>query len=611
LIGNVLAAAPPPVDSDGDGVPDDVEIAIGSDPNNPDTDGDGIPDGVEIGADWNNPLDCDQDGVPDVLEPNNVDTDGDGIPNQCDPDDDGDGIPTIQEDANGDGKPWNDDFDGDGIPDYLENNRWDTDDDGIPNWQDPDDDGDGKLTKDETGSDYWRPWGSKDMDGKLSVNPNQADDGDGIPDYLDADETNRGRMADGTGDSDGDGFSDLAECPSFPANCPDENNDGTPNYMQKPNPVRTGLDGGVRGGAMGLPLLSLLAGGLWYRRKRTEAKPVPKRPKGLLGLICAAVLASSLAIGPVDTVQAEPGQFYIGGGVGQSWLKPQTSGTSFFVDDKKDTAYKLFLGYDLTKLFSIEAFYADMGESGIGSIAPQLPGTIGYKSYGAGVVLNYPNNGPGPSVLGKLGLAGIKNDSDNIPYEKVEDLQVYAGVGAEYQFTNGVSLRGEYEYIDKDARMATINLIKRFGGKTAVAPVIVEPKPAPVVAPAPKPVTPEVVKRFTGILEGVNFEFDSDRLTPTAMSILDGVGAELSEYPYLNVVIVGHTCSIGTDAYNKALSLNRAKSVARYLVGKTIDPARMRYAGMGEDQPIMSNATEEGRIKNRRVEFIAHDGTPQ
>lgn len=613
LSGRALSTLPADVDTDGDGLTDNQEAIIGTNPNNPDTDGDGIRDGVEVGPDVNKPKDTDGDQIPDALEPNDVDTDGDGFANYNDPDDDGDGIPTKNEDANGDGKPWNDDYDKDTIPDYLENNNWDTDDDGKPNWQDNDDDAEGGPTGvdfvyGEAGPDYWRPWGSCDMNGKVSVNPNQADDKDCIPDYLDADETNRAGMADGTGDSDSDGYSDKAECPSFPANCPDENKDGTPNYMQKPNPVLTGLQGGIGGGAAGLPWLAVLGGALLFRRRRATQSAMPARRR--LPLAVAAVVAGSLSLG--TDVQAEPGQFYIGAGAGQSRLEPDTNGTSFFVDDKTDIGYKLFFGYDITKLFGVEAFYSKLGQAGIGALSPYRGGEIDYNMYGIGAVVNFPHNGPGASLIGKIGVAGMDNDSDSVPYRKVEDVQIYGGVGAEYQFKHGFSARAEYEYYDEDAQLASISFVKRFGGKPTPAPVVAQPKPAPAPAaapPAPQPVTPEVIERFSGVLDGVNFHFDSDRLTNEAMRILDGVAAEMAQYPELKVVIVGHTDNIGTPSYNKDLSLRRAKSVARYMLSKGIDASRMRYAGMGEEQPRASNATKEGRDQNRRVEFIAHDGT--
>ena len=97
------------LDADGDGILDDVEIAVGSNPGSPDSDGDGVPDGAELGNPQS-PRDSDGDGTPDIL----------------DPDDDGDGWPTLNEDANQNGNFLDDDTDGDGIPNFRD---WDSDGD--------------------------------------------------------------------------------------------------------------------------------------------------------------------------------------------------------------------------------------------------------------------------------------------------------------------------------------------------------------------------------------------------------------------------------------------------------------------------------------------------
>lgn len=141
------------LDSDGDGLTDAREAALGTDPNNKDTDGDGIMDGIEVGPDATKPIDTDGDGTIDAKDTDDdgdgimtkdelgavgaaspVDTDKDGKPDYLDSDDDGDGIPTKQEiadaiagkvsdDVDGDGKKnWlDDDADGDGIKDGAEN----------------------------------------------------------------------------------------------------------------------------------------------------------------------------------------------------------------------------------------------------------------------------------------------------------------------------------------------------------------------------------------------------------------------------------------------------------------------------------------------------------
>jgi hypothetical protein len=125
----------PTPDSDGDGLPDDVD----PDPTNPDTDGDGLPDGVD--PDPTNP-DMDGDGLPDGSDPDptNPDTDGDGLPDGADPDPtnpdtDGDGLPDGD-----DPDPTNPDTDGDGLPDGDDPDPTDpdVDRDGVPDGEDVD-----------------------------------------------------------------------------------------------------------------------------------------------------------------------------------------------------------------------------------------------------------------------------------------------------------------------------------------------------------------------------------------------------------------------------------------------------------------------------------------
>jgi OmpA-OmpF porin, OOP family len=104
-------------------------------------------------------------------------------------------------------------------------------------------------------------------------------------------------------------------------------------------------------------------------------------------------------------------------------------------------------------------------------------------------------------------------------------------------------------------------------------------------------------------LEGVHFEYDSARLTPDSMAILDKVAETLQGQPSMEVEIAGHCSNEGSDAYNQRLSEQRADSVRRYLVNRGIASHRLRAVGYGESRPVASNETESGRAKNRRVEF--------
>jgi outer membrane protein OmpA-like peptidoglycan-associated protein len=102
----------------------------------------------------------------------------------------------------------------------------------------------------------------------------------------------------------------------------------------------------------------------------------------------------------------------------------------------------------------------------------------------------------------------------------------------------------------------------------------------------------------------VTFAFDRSDVQPQFYKVLDDVSSTLNQYPSTLVDVVGHADSVGTDAYNQALSERRASAVAGYLTSRGVLPARLYVAGMGERQPIASNDTEAGRAQNRRVEII-------
>ncbi|MBZ5487759.1 OmpA family protein [Halomonas aquamarina] len=105
------------------------------------------------------------------------------------------------------------------------------------------------------------------------------------------------------------------------------------------------------------------------------------------------------------------------------------------------------------------------------------------------------------------------------------------------------------------------------------------------------------------VLNDVNFEFDSAELTSNARNILNGVAERLVNNPDVRVSIEGHTDSRGTAQYNKDLSQRRAESVTTYLAQRGVGSNRMRAVGYGEERPIASNDTDEGRAQNRRVEL--------
>ena len=100
----------------------------------------------------------------------------------------------------------------------------------------------------------------------------------------------------------------------------------------------------------------------------------------------------------------------------------------------------------------------------------------------------------------------------------------------------------------------------------------------------------------------VQFDFDKYTVKPEYHDDIEKVANFLKAYPKTTGDLEGHTCSIGTEEYNMKLSKRRAESVKKYLVEKfNIDGSRLTTVGYGESQPVASNKTQDGRIKNRRV----------
>lgn len=128
------------------------------------------------------------------------------------------------------------------------------------------------------------------------------------------------------------------------------------------------------------------------------------------------------------------------------------------------------------------------------------------------------------------------------------------------------------------------------------------PEPVERVAAAPPPPTAPAVKRKM-VLRGVNFDFDKSNIRADARPVLDEAAQTLKEYGDVRISVGGHTDSRGTDQYNQALSVRRAKSVADYLAARGVARSRMQIDGYGESRPVASNDTDDGRAQNRRVEL--------
>ena len=99
------------------------------------------------------------------------------------------------------------------------------------------------------------------------------------------------------------------------------------------------------------------------------------------------------------------------------------------------------------------------------------------------------------------------------------------------------------------------------------------------------------------------YDFNKSDLKPEGKATLDKIAADLSKIKLEVIIAVGNTDSVGTDAYNMALGQRRAQSVKSYLTSKGVDGSRLYTESKGKSKPVASNATAEGRAKNRRTDI--------
>jgi OOP family OmpA-OmpF porin len=133
------------------------------------------------------------------------------------------------------------------------------------------------------------------------------------------------------------------------------------------------------------------------------------------------------------------------------------------------------------------------------------------------------------------------------------------------------------------------------------APVIVpvvKAAPTAIVVPAP----PVRIVKNVSLSGDALFANNSAVLTDAGKAAVDPIIAEVFAITNSEVSLVGHADSRGKDDYNKALSQRRAQSVADYMVSKGVAASAISVAGLGESNPVATNATPEGRAKNRRVD---------
>lgn len=368
----------------------------------------------------------------------------------------------------------------------------------------------------------------------------------------------------------------------------------------------------------------------------------------MLGLLSCALLMNTNAQAQSlyqdsQTKEWAKSAWYIGAGLGQTRtsiddqrlirsLMDNGASSVQFSADERDMGYKLYLGKQLNENFALEGGYFHLGKSSFSALTNpgSLRGEVGFQGANLDLLgrLNFTERFAFLANIGmhyteaKAHFSGDRLYAVTNPNPSERKLNGKLGLGMEYQLTQALALRGQVERYRVndgvqnrgDVDFYSIGLVYKLGqpAPARIAPyvapaptpvpvseplVITETRPAVVVAaPAPVPVSEKINFSAEAL-----FDFDKSVVKPEGKVALDQMLDSLKNMNTEVMVTVGHTDSIGSDAYNQSLSIRRAEAVKAYLISRGVGADRVYTEGKGEQQAIADNATNEGRAKNRRV----------
>lgn len=290
--------------------------------------------------------------------------------------------------------------------------------------------------------------------------------------------------------------------------------------------------------------------------------------------------------------------------------------------DNKDTAFKVFGGYQFNRNIALEGGYFYLGKNSFN--AATIPaGTLAGSNKVQGVNLDLVATLPLSERFSALARVGVQQAWSKSSYSgtgaaagvagssKRNDTNAKYGLGVQYEISPAMLLRGEVErYRIKnavgqrnDVDVVSVSLVFPLGRaperRMAAAPAYVAPAPAPapmvmvapvvvaVAPPAPAPVAVVPMPQRVTFSADTLFGFDKAAVRPEGKAALDDLSNKLNGTTFEAITVEGHTDRKGSTAYNQTLSSERANSVKAYLVtqGK-IDPTKIRAVGKGESMPV-------------------------
>lgn len=359
-------------------------------------------------------------------------------------------------------------------------------------------------------------------------------------------------------------------------------------------------------------------------------------------------IASLGALIAVPALAQDTSHYYGGVSVGQSkteidangvtsGLLPGVSAASSSTDEK-DTAYKLFGGYQFNRNLAIEGGYFNLGNNSFNAVTSPA-GTLAGETKAQGLNLDLVGTLPLTERLSALARIGAHHTWSKSTFSgtgaaaavagssKRDDGGYKVGLGLQYELNPSMWIRGELErYRVKDAvgqranvDLLSVSLVFPFGRapapRRAAAPVYVPPVVAapvvmaPVAAyvappapPAPAPVAVVPARQRVSLSADALFGSDKSTVRPEGKAELDTFSTQLGGATYESISVEGHADRMGSTAYNQTLSNARATAVKDYLVvhGK-IDPAKISATGMSEGSPVTAMADCSDRLPRAQL----------
>ena len=344
--------------------------------------------------------------------------------------------------------------------------------------------------------------------------------------------------------------------------------------------------------------------------------------------ICALTVAGTML--PASGAEESGWYLGVGGGSSRATIAQESiiadllsSGyeTTRFITDNVDFGYKLYAGYKFNRHISLEGGYFDLGK--FNYTATTMPsgtkfGELDFDGWNVDLIGMIPFT-ERTSLYARIGAHRSTASVDFIgtgavnvltPYYQKTTTDYKFGVGYQHNLTKSITVRIDAErYRMDDAvgqkgdiELYSLNVIYRFGGRSATAP---PPSPARTPAPAvAAPVPPVVTAEYCGDLV-ILFEIASDDIQRIDHEHVLVLATFLNKYPDTQVQIEGHTDNVGTELDNLQLSQQRAQSAVDYLVREHgIARDRLNAIGYGETRPVANNDTEAGKQANRRINAV-------